>query len=441
MRETILNIGFDDTDSPKGMCTTYLAYKIVDLLKDEKVEFLDFPRLVRFNPNIPWKTRGNGAVGIKIKTNNPKIIKQKIFKMLKRYSDTKNGANPGLVFYEGEVIPESFSKFSKMALWKLIKRGSAKKLLQKHNIDFYYQGNGQGLIGALGAIGYSFDDHTMELLSYRQKSKFGTKRSLSESSVKEMQEKTFPFTFNSYDNKKNHVMIAPRGPDPVFYGIRGEDPDTLIDASKMIKSNEKPQGYMLFKSNQGTGAHLDNELDVNDLRPYDSGTITGIVSRNPVMNLGGHVTFSLKSNNKEITCAIYKPTGITNHGMNLIIGDMIKVGGGIRKASKNYSRVLNVEFLEILELKRLEKKSNPRCNDCNKQMKSKGKSQGFECIRCGKKEKNKVTIEIPRKLEKKKYLPILSAHRHLTRPAQRQRIQNKKSQFKDSRPWFFVFNN
>ena len=29
----VLNIGFDDTDSPKGMCTTFLAYKIVDLLK------------------------------------------------------------------------------------------------------------------------------------------------------------------------------------------------------------------------------------------------------------------------------------------------------------------------------------------------------------------------------------------------------------------------
>ena len=28
-KETILNVGFDDTDSPKGMCTTFLAYKII----------------------------------------------------------------------------------------------------------------------------------------------------------------------------------------------------------------------------------------------------------------------------------------------------------------------------------------------------------------------------------------------------------------------------
>ena len=70
-----LHIGFDDTDSRKGMCTTYLAYKIVNDLKKFNVEFLDYPRLVRFNPNIPWKTRGNGAVGISIRSKDPEGIK------------------------------------------------------------------------------------------------------------------------------------------------------------------------------------------------------------------------------------------------------------------------------------------------------------------------------------------------------------------------------
>ena len=70
MSKQILHIGIDDTDSPKGMCTTFLAYKIINRLKKENVDFLDFPNLVRFNPNIPWKTRGNGAVGIKISTSN-----------------------------------------------------------------------------------------------------------------------------------------------------------------------------------------------------------------------------------------------------------------------------------------------------------------------------------------------------------------------------------
>ena len=45
MDEIVLNIGFDDTDSPKGMCTTFLAFKIVNLLQKQKTEFLDFPKL------------------------------------------------------------------------------------------------------------------------------------------------------------------------------------------------------------------------------------------------------------------------------------------------------------------------------------------------------------------------------------------------------------
>ena len=109
-KETILNVGFDDTDSPKGMCTTFLAYKIVDSLQKQKTEFLDFPRLIRFNPNIPWKTRGNGAVSFKIKTKNPSKIKNQIKNLVSKYSDTKNGANPGLVFFESDSIPSEFTK-------------------------------------------------------------------------------------------------------------------------------------------------------------------------------------------------------------------------------------------------------------------------------------------------------------------------------------------
>ena len=120
MESEVMYIGFDDTDSPKGMCTTYLAYKMVKTLKKEKVTFLDFPNLIRFNPNIPWKTRGNGAVGLTISTDNPQKIKRMIKNLVEKYSDTKNGANPGLVFFEKQDIPDEFLQFSSKALWKLI---------------------------------------------------------------------------------------------------------------------------------------------------------------------------------------------------------------------------------------------------------------------------------------------------------------------------------
>jgi len=147
--DTILHIGIDDTDSPKGMCTTFLSYKIVKFLEKQGIQFMDFPSLIRFNPNIPWKTRGNGAVRLTIKTKNPKKIKNKITQFVASYSDTKNGANPGLVFYQNKKIPASFHKFSKLALWKLISRRQAKQFVSENNIESFYLGNGQGLVGAI----------------------------------------------------------------------------------------------------------------------------------------------------------------------------------------------------------------------------------------------------------------------------------------------------
>ena len=100
MSKQILHIGIDDTDSPKGMCTTFLAYKIINRLKKENVDFLDFPNLVRFNPNIPWKTRGNGAVGIKISTSNPEKIKNLV----------KNLSNNTLMLKMEQILVWSFVK-------------------------------------------------------------------------------------------------------------------------------------------------------------------------------------------------------------------------------------------------------------------------------------------------------------------------------------------
>lgn len=440
-KETILNIGFDDTDSPKGMCTTFLAYKIVDLLKKQKTEFLDFPRLIRFNPNIPWKTRGNGAVSMKIKTKNPSSVKNQVKNLVSKYSDVENGANPGLVFFESETIPSDFIHFSNLALWRLINRNKAKKFAKKNNLEFFYKGNGQGLVGAIGAIGYDFHDHTLELLSYRKRSKFGKERKLSTNSVKIMQEKTLPNTFNNFDTKKGRVLITPHGPDPVFYGVRGENVDSLLYATKILKSEEKLDGYMIFKSNQGTGDHLKNELTFENMSPYASGKITGIISNTPKIVKGGHVFFKINSNNHEFWCAVYKPTGITIIASNLIKGDKVCVGGGIRKASKNYPRIINLEFIDVVHLEKKLITSNPLCKKCNKKMKSKGKNQGFQCIRCGKKALSKTTNEIPRKIQKKLYVPKMSAHRHLTRPLQRIGKINKSTKFDESQSWFCVYRN
>jgi len=437
--DIILHIGIDDTDSPKGMCTTFLSYKIVKFLEKQGVQFMDFPSLIRFNPNIPWKTRGNGAVRLTIKTKNPKKIKNQITQLVASYSDTKNGANPGLVFYQNKKIPVSFHKFSKLALWKLIGRKQAKQFVSENNIESFYLGNGQGLVGAISAVGYKFFDHTFELLCYRKKSQFGKKRGISKDSVKRMQHTTFPETFNSYDSDNDRVLITPHGPDPVFYGVRGETIKSVVKASTIVDTDEKLDGYMVFKSNQGTGDHLNNELQADDLKPFTSGFLVGEVCNKPVTEQGGHVFFSIQVKDRKIRCAVYKPTKITQAAQNLIPGDKIHLGGGIRKASKKHGRILNVEFFDVLQLAKNHLPVNPTCRRCNKRMKSKGSRQGFQCTKCGSRSASKSILEIPRKIQCKLYLPSVSAHRHLTRPYQRIKKRNKNIQFNNSIPWIHVF--
>ncbi len=437
---TVLHIGFDDTDSRKGMCTTFLAYKIVEYLKKEQVKFLDYPYLIRFNPNIPWKTRGNGAVALKIETKQPQLIKNKIIKFIKKYSATKDGANPGLVFYTNNRIPEHFSKFGKMALCTLVNRNKAKEFAEQNDLETFYLGNGQGLVGAIGAIGYHFRDHTFELISYRDESNFGKKREISKDSVMDMQQITYPKTFNNFDILKNRVLIAPHGPDPVFFGVRGEDINSVIKGASLVRSREKFSSYMIFRSNQGTGDHLENKLDIKNLKPFSSGYLVGQVSEKPKIELGGHVFFSVSINGKTLKCAVYKPTGLTKMACKLIKGDTVKVGGGIRKASKKHERVLNVEFFEVYSLSSHVVMVNPLCDKCKKRMKSKGKDQGYECIKCGRALTKKIKKEIPRQLEKQLYLPIPSAHRHLTRPIQRIGKFNTRIEFDNSKKWFCNLN-
>ncbi len=332
----MLSIGIDDTDSRDGMCTTYLAFKITQFLIEKHIRILDYPRLIRLNPNIPWKTRGNGAICIRIEDAD---IINDIIKLIDRYSRVGRNSNPGLVVYRGD-IDDDLAKFARRALHELIPRREAYKLALKHNAKVYFKGNGQGIVGALAAIGSILDDYTFELIVYRHNN---SSRIISKDKVKKMDKETFPLTFNNYDYKHDRVLITPHGPDPVFLGIRGEDPNILLKAFDMLELEEF-EGYMIFKSNQGTNAHLNFRLDA--LKPYSSGYIEGIIDEKPYAIKGGHTFFKVDGK----LCAVYEPTGLSNIAQQLREGDKVRVGGGVRKASKNHPRVLNVEYMQILEL-------------------------------------------------------------------------------------------
>ena len=437
--ETV-HLGLDDTDSSEGMCTTYLATLIVERLLDYNCEFLDYPNLIRLNPNIPWKTRGNAAICLRFRTDLVDAIFNECRDMVSMYSESKRGkADPGLVLLKSHKIPGDFRKLSERALHTVISRSEVVKILKQYKVRHYQEGSGRGLIGALSAIGNSLDkDHTYELIAYRPLKANGP-RKIDLHSIFHMDEATKSHTFNNLDPEEGRILISSHGPDPVLFGIRGEDPHLLKEAASMLRLGEPKERMMIFRSNQGTGEHLREELDPQ-APAYNSGKIRGMVSENPMTGRGGHVFFSLENSKGALNCAVYEPTGSMKKKAALLQqGDSIEVGGGIRKKGNKHGKILNVEYLKVLALSKSFIQRNPLCSNCGKKMTSDGYVNGFKCGSC-KTRSRRVQFRVSRRMLKRGlYLPHPSAQRHLSKPLQRHGREKDREPARPSGMWFEIF--
>ena len=424
----ILHIGFDDTDSLQGSCTTHLCTLFIKEIIGQ-VDFLDFPNLIRLNPNIPFKTRGNGAVAIRVKGEDKDL--ENIMELLLRKVETLSrvedeNTNPGVAFVENK-IPKEIFLHSQKAMWDVITIKEAEAIGKISNVSLFKYKNGRGIIGALGAIGNTLQgDFTYEHLSYRLPENFGTKRMIDEKSVIEA-DKATPMTFSNVDYDYKTIMITPRGADPVFSGIRGETVEDVRKAWSLIKPLEKIEMQMVFRTNQHTNHHFVKNFKINELKPHLSVIVDGEICKNPYYIEGSHLIFQIRDDTGKIDCAAYEPTkrfrGILK---NLIVGDVITIFGGVRPASDNIPQTINIEKIKIRNLIEKYKVENPFCDDCNIRLKSAGKDKGYKCPKCSKRFRDvkpgKISLE--RKLETKEYLPPIIAHRHLTRPIERENRNN-----------------
>jgi len=356
----------DDTDSSRGYCTTYLAYRIASDLQPE-VRVQAYPRLVRLNPNIPFKTRGNAAVCLQVETHDADLAFAKLSEKLRELSDVDGGANSGLVFLEDPSLAPHFESLYLEALSGLVSPHRVRRFLRDRGARSLELGNGMGLVGAASSLGFDERfDHTYELIAYRRKESWGTRRIIDSSSVKAMDAKTFPHTFNNYDYQKRKVLIAPHGPDPVFAGIRGDSPTSVIRAFGMIGYEEELDGHMVYVSNQHTDAHLQRALD---WKVFSSGWLEGRVEDVKV-GKGGHTYITIWSGGHSHIVAAYEPTGDLRRTVKLLrFGDRVKAFGGVRRATSLHPKVLNLEKVEVIPLKggkrTLEKGtyiSSPRAN-------------------------------------------------------------------------------
>jgi len=434
-------IGIDDTDSVKGGCTTYVARTIIKKIVDQGYDIIGYARLVRLNPNIPWKTRGNGAISFRVgkgvgkKTKIGEINGKSIFCYSKESRKDLSNSDTKKIILIVETIVDKYARledkktnsgfviskkqppfgFYEKTVREIVSLKEVKHLLKNMNANYKGYKNCRGLIGATASIAWSpSKDNTYELIAYREKNKWGKKRSVDDESTKKMDKKCLS-TFDNYDYRNKHNRLVPNSPCPILYGVRGDDDKELVCARSMVKS-EKVDSWLIFETNQGTDDHLQSK-NVGKIQPYQSVIVEGSVCKFPDTIKGGHVIFRIKDSSGEIDCAAYEPTKeFRNIIRELLVGDIVEVYGGIR----GKPLTINLEKINIKRLeKQIEKVENPVCPNCGKHMKSKGKNQGYKCKICGMKIKDAKLVEKKRNISIGFYEVPVCARRHISKPLKR----------------------
>jgi tRNA(Ile2)-agmatinylcytidine synthase len=425
-KQQVMHIGLDDTDSTKGGCTTYLAAELVEKLTQMQVQFIDYPSLIRLNPNVPWKTRGNGALCLRFRYEEglQEEIKNLAISLWDEHAQVnQKGTDPGIVFFSGEKIPDEVTAFAKKTETCIVTLKEAVNLIKKFGAEALGYNTCRGIIGSLAAIGETLQcDYTYELIAYRTPENCGTKRQVDEESIFNMDKLTQPYTYNNVDLEKNRVIITPRGPDPILFGIRGESAEIVKKAYSLVKPLEPVERWMVFRSNQGTDAHLTCAESLGKVEPYSSVIVKGVVSQNPRIIPLRHVIFSIKDESAQVDCAAYEPAGeLRKIARELIVGDCVEVYGAVHKATKDKPLTINLEKINILNLASKLEHQNPPCPNCCKRLKSMGKNQGFRCEKCGAKYNNLTKREsvVPRALKVGLYVTSTRSQRHLTKPFRR----------------------
>ena len=419
------------------MCTTYLATEVIDALREW--DLIGLPRLVRLNPAVPWKTRGNGAVALRFGRgkgqpmlagmirDTPIYCYQDLIEpapvdavlgrcsmLLEKWSRTTEDASPGLVLSERLPSPSFYWK----GVRDIVQKEDIERELDRIGAKRVELAGGRGIIGATCAMSWRPKDRTYEVIAYRQRERWGTARTIDDSSVARMDEK-FTTTFNNYDHMAGRRALSPHTPCPVLLGVRGDDPFHLPSALQAM-STETVDRWLLWLTNQGTDDHIIR--DWRTLVPDRSYEILATVIGAPRTIKGGHVVVDTVTDKgaQHLQMTAYEPSKeFRDVVRQLMPGDRIRALGELRAEP----RTLNLEKLEVLSVVKVWRKTaNPMCGACGKSMQSLGANAGYRCKKCGAKAApgSATSEEAVRGLRKGWYEPSVCARRHLSKPLKRQ---------------------
>ncbi|WP_222918428.1 tRNA(Ile)(2)-agmatinylcytidine synthase [Natrinema sp. SYSU A 869] len=424
-------VGIDDTDSrERGMCTTYVAATIAEQLCRESDASVARVLLVRLNPAVEYKTRGNASLAIHTDCDPDRAfaIARDRLESLAETDDERT--NPGLVVAdhapEEGAIPADMSRFARAAIRDHLEPADAVTLIERRDYRSWHAGNGRGRIGALAAIGAwaALEEWTHEYISYREPDRWGMPREVDHESVFAASDWGYPAVWDTVDRGEDETVCVPHTPGPILYGIRGDDPDAVQAVADRIES-ESVTASRLFVTNQGTDVHLqDGSIGtVENDRAY---RVEGRVASDPETRRGGHVFVDIEPpaaadgedgdeedgdrSAERLTCAAFEPTKrFRDRVRALRVGDLITACGEVA------SGTLKLEKVAVRDLVRTERVT-PICPGCERTMESAGRNQGYRCRDCGTSAAEKDERPLERDLEMGWYEVPPCARRHIATP-------------------------
>ncbi|MEM3278827.1 MAG: DUF1743 domain-containing protein [Fervidicoccaceae archaeon] len=421
-----LAVGLDGYDSNFSGCTTHFTVFLLNILRKSGREFklLGGPFLVRLNPNVPFKTRGNAAVSFSIEGEiDEQFIERSIEEVAEAYEFEKKGTSVIIDLDKWNRFVD-LVRFYHRSVSDLVPRKVAEELLE--DVGGISIGR-NSLVGALASVGYALSESefTYELLVYRGEAEEDN-RTIDEKKAKEIL-LSFPSLFNNVSRKRGKVVAIPRGPDPVLIGIRGYNEGELMEALKeLVPFMERPSAWCLFKSNQHTDPHA-IPRKIEDLRVYRMGVIEGVISEKPDIKMGGHVIVYLDDERgMSIPVIFYSETYPMNvAAAKLRRGDRIAVLGGAVEKRGSDGLIFEAEKLWIKDVSNIILERNPRCPVCGARMESAGREKGYRCPKCGYRARGvlaKEKIVVKRDLQIASVSPLEGRIRHLVKPSELEHI-------------------
>lgn len=408
-------VGLDDTDSQEtGMCTTYAAALVAERLRREA----DVIRLclVRLNPAVPYKTRGNAALAVHTDAHPATALEAGRDVINREAMVADDQTNPGLVVAPEDPagVAADVADFSARAARLHCPRDRARELAADQGYETVAWGDGRGLVGALAAVGayraWNGDglEPTYETITYRERHRWGTERDVTQESLFAAADAFYPTVWDTVDRETTEVVCVPHTPGPVLFGIRGDDPSATRACANQIES-EPIERRETFLANQGTDTHL-CQGSIATARNGRAYRLDATVAAAPETHRGGHVFLELAASDATLGAVAFEPTGrFRDRVRRLRVGDRLTACGEVGEDT------LKLEKFAVRELDRTEHVT-PSCPNCGQRMASAGQDQGYRCRDCGTHAPGRVERAVDRTLEPGWYEVPPSARRHVAKP-------------------------